>query len=336
MGAAAEQAKDIQGPARRAILGEGCMRRALRSVTVIVLAIGLLVVASPAQADHVADLVGVDRSICRVGGIASGIGFNLRTTDFERVIRNGLTMSYDCRFANVPRYVSFEESTVGQEWSLPTETTTSETMGCWRPEFEGREEGVGRFTLYPNATARVVCRFADEGDPDRADLCTLTGTPGDDILRGTRGDDIICGLGGNDRLFGQGGNDELRGDDGNDQLNGSDGNDILIAGDGEDVLKGDDGNDELAGGTGRDRLSGGDRQDVLHGDDGNDDLYGNNGDDQLFGDKGQDRLYGDSGADQLYGSAGNDALNGGLANDECNGGADTDTGSACEVLIGLP
>ncbi len=40
--------------------------------------------------------------------------------------------------------------------------------------------------------------------------CTITGTPGNDVLVGTPGDDVICGLGGDDRLSGGGGNDTLR------------------------------------------------------------------------------------------------------------------------------
>jgi hypothetical protein len=171
----------------------------------MVLAVALLAIASPARADHVADIVGVDRDICRMGGIATGIGVDLLTRDFDRVIRNGLTRNYVCRFTDVPRYVSAEESYRHQEWYAPAETMTL-TVGCWRPEFEGREEGAGRFTLNPDATARLVCRFIDDSGVD----CTLTGTPGADILQRTPADDIICGLGG-DYLSGSTGIDSLSG-----------------------------------------------------------------------------------------------------------------------------
>ena len=74
--------------------------------------------------------------------------------------------------------------------------------------------------------------------------CTITGTPGPDILRGTAGNDVICGLGGRDRLAGRGGND------------------ILMGGAGADVLAGGPGNDMLMGGAGADTGSGGRGTDV--------------------------------------------------------------------------
>jgi Ca2+-binding RTX toxin-like protein len=37
--------------------------------------------------------------------------------------------------------------------------------------------------------------------------CTITGTPGRDLLFGTHGRDVICGLGGNDVLDGNDGDD---------------------------------------------------------------------------------------------------------------------------------
>ena len=46
--------------------------------------------------------------------------------------------------------------------------------------------------------------------------CTITGTPGADLLFGTPGRDVICGLGGNDVLDGGAGDDVLSGGKGND------------------------------------------------------------------------------------------------------------------------
>ncbi len=66
--------------------------------------------------------------------------------------------------------------------------------------------------------------------------CTITGTPGKDILRGTSGDDVICGLGGDDIVYGLGGDDVLRGGPGDDHLAGGAGNDQLIGGAGDDNL----------------------------------------------------------------------------------------------------
>ena len=60
--------------------------------------------------------------------------------------------------------------------------------------------------------------------------CTLTGTPGPDVLIGTSGPDVLCGLGGQDVLDGRGGNDVLRGGSGSDTLRGRGGDDTLDAG----------------------------------------------------------------------------------------------------------
>ena len=82
--------------------------------------------------------------------------------------------------------------------------------------------------------------------------CTITGTPGADLLFGTPGRDVICGLGGNDVLDGNGGNDVLKGGAGADLLNGGDGNDVLYGGLGNDKLQGDHGRDTVYGGAGND------------------------------------------------------------------------------------
>ena len=64
----------------------------------------------------------------------------------------------------------------------------------------GRSEGV---LVSGRATARA---------------CTITGTPGPDVLVGTPGDDVICGLEGDDVIDGRGGDDVLRGGAGVDVL----------------------------------------------------------------------------------------------------------------------
>lgn len=76
--------------------------------------------------------------------------------------------------------------------------------------------------------------------------CTLTGTPGPDVLIGTSGPDVLCGLGGQDVLDGRGGNDVLRGGSGSDTLRGRGGDDTLDAGRGRaDVARGGRGQDTL-------------------------------------------------------------------------------------------
>ncbi len=84
--------------------------------------------------------------------------------------------------------------------------------------------------------------------------CTITGTPGPDVLKGTSGNDVICGLGGDDVLKGVGGNDELNGGTGNDKLVGGPGTDVLNGDDDDDTLDGSGNNDTLNGGNGFDRV----------------------------------------------------------------------------------
>jgi len=83
---------------------------------------------------------------------------------------------------------------------------------------------------------------------------TITGTPGDDVLRGTNGRDVIMGLGGNDTIAGGNGDDVICGGDGTDVLDGGNGDDVLLGGAGDDVLRGANGSDALVGGSGTDRL----------------------------------------------------------------------------------
>jgi uncharacterized delta-60 repeat protein len=136
--------------------------------------------------------------------------------------------------------------------------------------------------------------------------CTITGTPGDDVLYGTSGDDHICGLGGNDKIYGKAGADVLDGGPGNDVLKGGKGKDKLYGRGGADVLKGGPGNDKLYGNGGRDKL------------------YGEGGNDRLVGGSSRDKLYGQGGRDKLYGGKGKDVLAGGPKKDVLNGGKGKD------------
>jgi RTX calcium-binding nonapeptide repeat (4 copies) len=54
-------------------------------------------------------------------------------------------------------------------------------------------------------------------------VCTINGTPRNDVLTGGPGDDVICGYGGNDRITGGGGNDLIYGGPGKDRINARDG-----------------------------------------------------------------------------------------------------------------
>ena len=105
-----------------------------------------------------------------------------------------------------------------------------------------------------HATAAIACVLALQGGAATASACTMTGTPGPDLLSGTEGRDVICGLGGNDTIVGNGGNDVLIGGDGNDLISGGDGNDRVDGGPGNDKLEGTGGHDTILGGPGNDTI----------------------------------------------------------------------------------
>ena len=121
-------------------------------------------------------------------------------------------------------------------------------------------------------------------------VCTITGTPGSDVLTGTPLDDVICGGGGNDRIDGGEGHDLLRGGAGSDLLRGGNGNDKLYGGGGNDQLRGAAGRDRLYGELGADRLIGGTQFDTYSGGDGADTLVARDSvRETLNGGRGRDR-----------------------------------------------
>ena len=186
--------------------------------------------------------------------------------------------------------------------------------------------------------------------------CTVTGTPGPDVLVGTDGDDVICGLGGNDRISGGAGDDTLLGGDGDDVLDGGTGADTLRGGGGLDTVNYSDrttpvtvtvGDPTKPDGTPAvdDPPSPAEGDDVdadveiVRGGRGNDFLSGGYGDQELYGGAGNDRLDGGDGDDLLDGGAGNDWLeapDGRADRYQCGAGEDTferddlDRVSGCE------
>ena len=101
-----------------------------------------------------------------------------------------------------------------------------------------------RSMLRVAAAVTVLVVLASAAPSASAPRCTITGTPGRDVLVGTARHDVICGLGGNDLLDGGLGNDVLDGGAGSDVLLGGPGNDLLRAWDGT--------RDRIDGGPGRD------------------------------------------------------------------------------------
>jgi RTX calcium-binding nonapeptide repeat (4 copies) len=141
--------------------------------------------------------------------------------------------------------------------------------------------------------------------------CTVTGSPGDDVLVGGPGPDVLCGLEGNDVLDGREADDVLDGGEGIDTatygsapcciradlaagLAAGNGNDQLVA---LEALIGSNGDDVLRGSTGSDSLSGLGGTDLLYGVDGDDTVLGGDQDDYLEGGLGTNTLDGGGGAD---------------------------------------
>ncbi len=88
-------------------------------------------------------------------------------------------------------------------------------------------------------------------------LCTIVGTPGNDVLAGTAGSDVICGDTGNDTINAGGGDDLVFSGPGQDKTHGGQGNDQVVGGDGADQLFGDAGSDLVNGAKKRDHCAGG-------------------------------------------------------------------------------
>jgi Ca2+-binding RTX toxin-like protein len=169
---------------------------------------------------------------------------------------------------------------------------------------------------------------------------TITGTPGDDIIRGTPDADVIHGLGGDDRILGLGGDDVLCGAAGEDFLVGGAGDDRQFGGLGDDRLNGVAGEDALFGQIGADMMNGQGADDELVGGGGDDTLRGQAGADSLNGGAGSDTVRGGFGADAVNGGPGDDALAGSQGSpDACAGGLGSDSLlplDGCESVTGVP
>jgi Ca2+-binding RTX toxin-like protein len=166
--------------------------------------------------------------------------------------------------------------------------------------------------------------------------CTITGTPGDDVLEGTAQNDVICGLGGNDQIRGREGDDVISGGDGNDRIRGGGGKDRLYGDAGDDKIRGRADADRLVGGRGRDRLFGGRGNDRLRGSYASDILHGQSGNDRLVGGGGRNRLYGEAGNDLLISflnDRGGDRVMGGAGRDRAEANPGDRVRSARRVAI---
>lgn len=201
-------------------------------------------------------------------------------------------------------------------------------------------------------------KWEEEFDNVRADVETVIGGDGNDLISGNAAANHLTGGPGNDTLLGQNGNDSLFGAGGNDTMDGGGGRDLLdgganfdsvdyrtrtlpllirldnLANDGqigeadnlvnpEQILCGG-GNDTVYGDARYNQIWGGAGNDLLRGGGGNDSIYGGAGADVLAGDDGDDSLDGQWGNDTGYGNAGNDSMLGGSENDSLDGGIGND------------
>ena len=155
----------------------------------------------------------------------------------------------------------------------PDESSHETSAGADTFHIEGQTDAEGRFVFAidsPDVGDSTLTAWLDRNDDDvlgpeevtddasmhwiAASACSLSGTPGDDVLTGTRRADRICGLGGNDTIRGLRGNDVLLGGAGRDRLTGGAGRDVLSGGSGPDRLNGGPAKDRCRGGSGRDVL----------------------------------------------------------------------------------
>lgn len=125
---------------------------------------------------------------------------------------------------------------------------------------DGEEDFIYRVLASPQSSSRVLVSL-DTGIPFESELwlwdlasdrrsflyrgslgqridwqpdCTVSGTPGNDVLRGTPGRDLICASSGDDRIHGLGGDDVIFGHAGSDRIDGGPGADILVGSGGRD------------------------------------------------------------------------------------------------------
>jgi hypothetical protein len=154
--------------------------------------------------------------------------------------------------------------------------------------------------------------------------CTITGTPGNDVLSGTAGPDVICGLGGHDRITAGDGNDVVRGGAGRDKIIGGPGDDVLKSGGGRDRISGGTGVDRISGGALKDRIQGNQHADLIRGGGGRDVLFGGLHADRIRGGKAGDSIRGSRDNDTIWGNAGRDVISAGEGNDRVTGGKHVD------------
>jgi glucose/arabinose dehydrogenase len=264
----------------------------------------------------VTDSAGLSRTISR------SIQPNRVMTSFETQPNSNLELLIEGASVSAPQSLTTWEGQV-----LNVEAPALQSVGGKSYEFASWSDGGARShnVVVGAGPATYTANYTITSA-----ACTITGTPGEDVLLGTDGDDVICGGAGNDTLKGKGGNDVLRGGTGNDTAEFSDSAAGVTAslagksatGEGSDSLSSVE---SLVGSPQKDTLSGNGSANTLTGGDGADTLDGRAGDDKLLGSAGNDTLNGGSGNDTIEGQGNNDTLKGAGGDDELYGGLGDDT-----------
>ena len=137
------------------------MRRVRALVTAGLVVAASIAVAAPAAADHVADII-YDGTVCRMGGLPSGIGLDVTTTDFHVTTVDGVVTGYVCHFTDVPQRVTPDENQWGHDWTLPKHALVVTDFECWPDDGMGTEfitSTDSRFVVMPNGRAVLQCKF---------------------------------------------------------------------------------------------------------------------------------------------------------------------------------
>lgn len=121
--------------------------------------------AAPARADHQAS-VAPDGSWCFLGAWTSSVAMHLYTEDQEDIrlrIRTDRSARYECTFRGVPAFLAAADprNVWETDWWLPTRTTVSRGVNCWRPGEEESGDNTARgskIVVRPDGTVKLVCR----------------------------------------------------------------------------------------------------------------------------------------------------------------------------------
>ena len=236
-------------------------------------------------------------------------------SEFAALSPNGKRVAFTSKANNL------DPSDPTTDWDLYVKDLTTGDLSLVNTSSLG-ENGEGDTGELPSSVsgegARVAFASASQLDPGDTDgfadvyvkdpiMCTILGTPGDDVLTGTRKDDVLCGRSGIDVIDGKGGDDVVFGE-------GDD--DIVIGGKGSDRLDGGAGTDtvdystsdaavtvDLSTGSGSGGSADGDQLAGIEA------VEGSPFDDTLTGDDADNFFVGGAGADVIDGGGGTDLAN---------------------------